>query len=57
MSSDKGPGTSFPTQECCRDFPEILQVEDIYRAKALGLPSPDALFCLLGPLLQEGDRY
>lgn len=35
MVSAKGPGTSSPAQECCRNFPKMHSHKTIYRAEAL----------------------
>lgn len=40
MTRAKGPGTSFPTQECWRNSPEILIVSDYLQSSGSGATVP-----------------
>lgn len=56
MALAKGPGTSSPAQECCRNSPEIRIVERLFTGLRLRSTVLDGLFCSLGPLLQRGGQ-
>lgn len=43
MTPAKGPGTSSPAQECCRNFPRYSKSQIIYRAQGSGVTVPRSI--------------